>query len=41
MIGAPMLAASLTIAAVLLGGCSQSTAAPEIPVADYLATHPQ
>lgn len=33
MIGAPMLAASLTIATVLLGGCSQSTAAPEIPVA--------
>ena len=33
MIGTPRLAASLAIAAVLLGGCSQSTAAPEIPVA--------
>ena len=33
MNGAPMLAATLTIATVMLGGCSQSTAAPEIPVA--------
>ena len=33
MIGTPRLAASLAIAAVLLGGCSQSTAAPEFPVA--------
>lgn len=33
MIGAPLLAATLTIATVMLGGCSPSTAAPEIPVA--------
>lgn len=33
MNGAPLLAATLTIATVLLGGCSPSTAAPEIPVA--------
>ena len=33
MNGAPLLAATLTIATVMLGGCSPSTAAPEIPVA--------
>ena len=33
MKGAPMLAATLTIATVMLGGCSPSTAAPEIPMA--------
>lgn len=40
MIAAPTLAASLTIATVLLGGCSQSTAAPEIPVAPAIPVAP-
>jgi membrane-bound lytic murein transglycosylase B len=40
MIGTPRLAASLAIAAVLLGGCSQSTAAPEFPVAPVPAEDP-
>lgn len=40
MMAAPTLAASLTIAAVLLGGCSQSTAAPEIPVAPAVPVVP-
>ena len=40
MIGTPRLAALLAIAAVVLGGCSQSTAAPEIPVAPVPAEDP-
>ncbi|MEX0580577.1 MAG: transglycosylase SLT domain-containing protein [Mycobacterium sp.] len=40
MIAAPTLAASLTIATVLLGGCSQSTAAPEIAVAPAIPVAP-
>jgi pimeloyl-ACP methyl ester carboxylesterase len=40
MNGVPMLAATLAIAAVVLGGCSQSTAAPEIPVAPVPAEDP-
>lgn len=40
MIAAPTLAASLTIATVLLGGCSQSTAAPETPVAPAIPVAP-